>query len=80
MLLITYTKAVISKLRNKILKLHNYKLNFKLSFTDQTLIRSEEGPKGLAAPLTAYMAKAMFSLPVAVDTLGGYNWRHRGDF
>ena len=48
--------------------------------TDGTLIRSEEGPKGLAAPPTAHMAQVIFSLPVAVDTLGGYNWRHRGDF
>ena len=48
--------------------------------TDRTLIRSEEGPKGLAAPPTANMAQVIFSLPVAVDTLGGYNWRHHGDF
>ena len=45
-----------------------------------TLIRAEEGPKVLAAPPTAYMAQAIFSLPVAIDTLGGYNWRHRGVF
>ena len=51
-----------------------------LSNTDGTQIRSEEGPKVLAAPPTAYMAQAIFSLPVAVDTLGGYNWRHRGVF
>ena len=48
-------------------------------FTDRTLIRSEEGPKGLAAPPTAYMAQAILSLSVVVDTLGGYNWRHHGD-
>ena len=48
--------------------------------TDRTLIRSEEGPKGLAAPSTAHMAQVIFSLPVAVDTIGGYNWRHHGDF
>ena len=47
--------------------------------TDRTLIRSEEGPKGLAAPLTAYMAQTILSFPVVVDTLGGYNWRHHGD-
>ena len=41
--------------------------------TDRTLIRGEEGPKCLAAPPTPYMAQAIFSLPVAVDTLGGYN-------
>ena len=52
----------------------------ELTTTDRTLIRSEEGPKGLAAPPTAHMAQVIFSLPVAVDTLGGYNWRHRGDF
>ena len=48
--------------------------------TDRTLIRSAEGPKGLAAPPTAHMAKVIFSFPVAVDTLGGYNWRYRGNF
>ena len=48
--------------------------------TDRTLIRGEEGPKCLAASPTAYMAQAIFSLPVAFDTLGGYNWRHRGVF
>ena len=48
--------------------------------TDRTLIRSEEGPNCLAAPPTAHMAQVIFSLPVAVDTIGGYNWRHRGDF
>ena len=48
--------------------------------TDGTLIRSEEGPKGLAATPTAHMAQVIFSLPVAVNTLGGYYWRHRGDF
>ena len=41
---------------------------------------NREGPKGLAAPPTAHMAQVIFSLPVAVDTIGGYNWRHRGDF
>ena len=51
-----------------------------LETTDRTLIRSEEGPKGLAAPPTAHTAQVIFSLPLAVDTIGGYNWRHRGDF
>ena len=51
-----------------------------LANTDRTLIRGEEGPKCLAAPPTAYIAQTIFSFPVAVDTLGGYNWRHRGDF
>ena len=48
--------------------------------TERTIIRGEEGPKGLAAPPTAYMAEAIFSFPVAVETLSGYNWRHRGVF
>ena len=48
--------------------------------TDRTQIRGEEGPEVLAAPSTAYMAQAIFSLPVGVDALGGYNWRHQGDF
>ena len=48
--------------------------------TDGTLIRAEEGPKVLASPPTAYMAQANFSVAVADYTLGGYNWRHRGDF
>ena len=48
--------------------------------TDGTLIRAEEGPKVLASPPRAYMAQAFFSLDMAVYTLGGYNWRHRGDF
>ena len=48
--------------------------------TDGTLIRAEEGPKVLASPPRAYMAQAFFSLAMAVYTLGGYNWRHRGDF
>ena len=48
--------------------------------TDGTLIRAEEGPKVLASPPTAYMAQAFFSLAMAIHTLGGHNWRHRGDF
>ena len=48
--------------------------------TDGTQIRSEEGPKVLAAPPTAYMVQTIFLLAVAVNTLGGYNWRHHGDF
>ena len=48
--------------------------------TDGTLIRAEEGPKVLASPPTAYMVQANFQFAVAEYTLGGYNWRHRGDF
>ena len=48
--------------------------------TDGTLIRAEEGPKVLHAPPTAHMVQSISSLVTAVDTLGGYNWRHRGDF
>ena len=33
--------------------------------TDRTRIRTEEGPKSLAAPPTAYMGQAIFLLPVA---------------
>ena len=29
--------------------------------------------------LTAHMVHSISSLAVAVDTLDGYNWRHRGD-
>ena len=38
------------------------------------------GTQSFSRPPTAYMAQAIFSLPVTVDTLYGYNWRHRGDF
>ena len=48
--------------------------------TDGTLIRAEEGPKVLASPPTAYIAQANLSFALAECTLGGYNWRHRGDF
>ena len=48
--------------------------------TERTLTRREEGPKALAAPLTSYIAQVIFSLPAAVDTSGGYNWRHHGNF
>ena len=48
--------------------------------TDGTLIRAEEGPKVFAPPPTAYMAFASFSLAMMAYTLGGYNWRHHGDF
>ena len=34
----------------------------------------------LHAPPTAHMVQSIFSFAVAVDTLGGYNWRHHGDF
>ena len=43
------------------------RLNIERARTDRTLVRSEEGPKCLAAPPTAYMAQTIFSLPVAVD-------------
>ena len=49
-------------------------------FTAGTLIRAEEGPKVLASPPTAYVAQANFSLAVAEYILGGYKWRHRGNF
>ena len=52
----------------------------KLLITEGTLIRAEEGPKALASPLTAYTVQVNFSLAVAEYTLGGYNWRHRGNF
>ena len=48
--------------------------------TDGTLIRAEEGPKVLASPPTAYMAQVIYFVAMADYTLGGYNWRHRGDF
>ena len=48
--------------------------------TDRTLIRAEEGSKVLASPPTAYVAQANFSLAVAEYILGGYKWRHRGNF
>ena len=51
-----------------------------LVYTDGTLIRAEEGPKVLASPPTAYMAQAIYLVAMADYTLGGYNWRHRGDF
>ena len=34
----------------------------------------------LHAPPTALVVHSIFSLAVAVDTLGEYNWRHHGDF
>ena len=39
--------------------------------TDGALIRVEEGPKVLHAPPTAHMVQSIFTLAVAVDTLGG---------
>ena len=63
-----------TKLRPKV-QLQGRKL-----ITDGTLIRAEEGPKVLASPPRAYMAQGFFSFAIAVYTLGGYNWRHRGDF
>ena len=51
-----------------------------IAYTDGTLIRAEEGPKVLHAPLTAHMVQSIPTLAVAVDTLGEYKWRHRGDF
>ena len=54
--------------------------NVRFNTTDGTLIRAQEGPKVLASPPRAYMAQAFFSLAMAVYTLDGYNWRHRGDF
>ena len=34
----------------------------------------------LHAPPTAHMVQSIPTLAVAVDTLGEYKWRHRGDF
>ena len=34
----------------------------------------------LHVPLTAHMVQLIFSFAVAVDPLGGYNGRNRGDF
>ena len=59
---------------------HHMTKHYPTLITDRTRIGTEEGPKSLAAPPTAYMGQAIFLLPVAVDTSGGYNWRHRGDF
>ena len=42
--------------------------------------KSEGGTHLLHAPPTAHMVHSIFSLAVTVDTLGGYHWRHRGDF
>ena len=42
--------------------------------------KSGGGTQLLHAPPTAHMVQSIFSFAVAVDTLGGYNWRHRGDF
>ena len=42
--------------------------------------KSGGGTQLLQAPPTAHMVQSIFSFAVAVDTLGGYNWRHRGDF
>ena len=42
--------------------------------------KSEGGTQLLHAPPTAHMVHSISSFAVAVDTLGGYNWRHRGDF
>ena len=63
-----------TKLRPKV-QLQGRKL-----ITDGTLIRAEEGPKVLASPPTAYMAQAIYLVAMADYTLGGYNWRHHGDF
>ena len=42
--------------------------------------KSGGGTQLLHAPPTAHMVHSISSLAVAVDTLGRYNWRHRGDF
>ena len=42
--------------------------------------KSGGGTQLLHAPPTAHMVHSISSLAVAVDTLGGYNWRHRGVF
>ena len=38
------------------------------------------GVKLWATVPTAYMAQAIYLVAMADYTLGGYNWRHRGDF
>ena len=42
--------------------------------------KSGGGTQLLHALPTAHMVHSISSLTVAVDTLGGYNWRHHGDF
>ena len=42
--------------------------------------KSGGGTQLLHAPPTAHMIQSIFLFAVAVYTLGGYNWRHRGDF
>ena len=42
--------------------------------------KSGGGTQLLHAPPTAHMVHSISSLAVAVDTIGGYNWRHCGDF
>ena len=42
--------------------------------------KSGGGTQLLHAPPTVHMVHSISSLAVAVDTLGGYNWRHRGNF
>ena len=43
-------------------------------------VRSTLGTQLLHAPPTAHIVHSISSLAVAVDTLRGYNWRHRGNF
>ena len=44
--------------------------------TDGTILRAEAGPQALAPPPTAHCVQKIFTLTVAIDTLGGYKWRH----
>ena len=42
--------------------------------------KSGGGTQSFSITPRAYMAKAFFSLAMAVYILGRYSWRHRGDF
>ena len=51
------------------------------TFTDGTILRAEAGPSAVGPPpLKAHFVQIILTLTVAIDTLGEYKWRHRGDF
>ena len=54
-------------------------LNFEIKHRWDPNI-SGGGTLSVTCPPTAHMVHSISSLAVAVDTLGGYNWRHHGDF
>ena len=58
----------------------NIPFSFVIIFYRRDPNKSGGGTQLLHAPPTAHMVQSIFSFAVAVDTLGGYNWRHRGDF